>query len=216
MLNAAAAAADVEPLAGRGAVLAPRHRFDRLHARARRLGGGGDDDDHGGGLAGDAAGEDAARGGLGVLLAGVSNGVDVARGRRQRLGARADWRETASELRDQKTARGRTPCARRRSTTTPPRVPMPTTATPAPSVLPPEVASPAAADGTDARAQRRDRKAPARGILPEFERSARAREASIRGRETATKGIRAVTTTAGATMMARETRGRECEARGRE
>lgn len=135
-------------------------------------------------------------------------------GRRQRLGARADWRETASELRDQKTARGRTPCARRRSTTTPPRVPMPTTATPAPSVLPPEVASPAAADGTDARARRRDRKAPARGILPEFERSARAREASIRGRETATKGIRAVTTTAGATMMARETRGRECEARG--
>ena len=86
VLNAAAAAADVEPLAGRGAVLEPGHRFDRLHARARRLGGGCDDDDHGGGLAGDAAGEDAARGGLGVLLAGVSNGVDVARGEAPAVG----------------------------------------------------------------------------------------------------------------------------------
>ena len=86
VLNAAAAAADVEPLAGRGAVLAPRHRFDRLHAGAGRLGGGGDDDDHGGGLAGDAAGEDAARGGLGVLLAGVSRGVDVARGEAPAVG----------------------------------------------------------------------------------------------------------------------------------
>ena len=56
-------------------------------------------------------------------------------GRRHRLGAALFWREFVSELRTQYSASGRTFCFTSRSTTTVPRVPMPTMVTPAPSPL---------------------------------------------------------------------------------